>query len=339
MRLKSLLALLALAGCGASAPAPAPQDSQAEFPVKRCINLANALNAPVEGEWGYRIAETDLQTIAAAGFDTVRVAIDWHSHTSDDGPYVVDPDYFARIDEVIDQSLAAGLNVIIDMHDYDALKREPELHAARAVGIWRQIAERYQDYPDSLIFEPVNEPIYELSGERWFALAERLVAAIRETNPTRTLIIGGDDWSSLDGLMRLKLPDDPYLVATFHYYEPFDFTHQGAEWFEGAPPVGTGFGTQREIRAVQRDMTRAAAWARRNRTPLFLGEFGAIAKAPLDARARYARTVRKAAEANGIAWCYFDFAAGFEAYDQNADDWIPPMREALTADESLVLRR
>ncbi len=339
MRLKSLIALFALAGCGAAQPPPAPQASQAEFPVKRCINLANALNAPEEGDWGYRIAEADLQTIAAAGFDTVRVAIDWHSHTTDDGPYIVDEEYFARIDEVIGQSLDAGLNIIIDMHDYDALKREPDAHAARAIAIWRQIAERYRDYPDSLIFEPVNEPIYELSGERWFALAERLVSAIRETNPTRTLIIGGDDWSSLQGLMRLELPDDPYLVAAFHYYEPFDFTHQGAEWFEGAPPVGTGFGSERDVQAVQRDMARAADWAKRNATPLLLGEFGAIAKAPLEGRARYAETVREAAEANGVAWCYFDFAAGFEAYDQDAGDWIAPMLEALVEDNAPPLRR
>lgn len=332
MRWISLLAAIMLAACGAKtapeAPA-APTPSQAQFPVNRCINLSNALNAPHEGDWGYVITEADLQTIAAGGFDTVRVLIDWHSHAGDAPPYTVDPARFERIDEVVDQALEAGLNVIIDMHSYTALKDDPAGQGPRAVAIWRQIAAHYQTYPDRLIFEPVNEPIRKLSGERWFALAGQLVDAIRETNKTRMLIIGGDDWSSLEGLMRLRLPDDPYLVATFHYYEPFDFTHQGAGWFDNAPPVGTPFGAGHEVEAVRHDIARAAEWSAKNQTPVFLGEFGAIRYGALADRAKWARTVREAAEAGGVSWCYFDFSGGFDAYDKGAREWIAPMHDAL----------
>jgi len=325
-----LIALAALAACSADdAPTAAPSPSRAAFPVERCVNLANALNAPVEGEWGYVIEDQHLQAIAAAGFDTVRVLIDWHSHAGEAPPYAVDPARFERIDAVIEQAFAAGLTVIIDMHSYTALKDDPDRHGPRAVAIWRQIAAHYRDYPESLIFEPVNEPIRRLSGERWFALADRLVAAIRETNPTRTIILGGDDWSSIEGLMRLRLPDDPRLVATFHYYAPYEFTHQGARWFEGAPPVGRGFGAPHEREAVRRDMLRAAEWSARNRTPVFLGEFGAIRHAALDDRAEWAQTARAAAEEAGLAWCWFDFAAGFEAYDPAREAWIDPVLEAL----------
>ncbi|WP_022696506.1 glycoside hydrolase family 5 protein [Euryhalocaulis caribicus] len=338
MRWMTGMAALAVAACGAEfAPdvseAPvAPTASRAEFPVQRCVNLANALNAPVEGDWGYAITQGDLQTIADGGFDTVRVLIDWHSHALEAAPYTVDPERFARIDEVIAQAFEADLNVIIDMHSYTDMKDRPDFHAPRVLAIWRQIGERYRDYPDSLIFEPVNEPIRKLSGEKWFALAEELVDAIRETNPARTIILGGDDWSSVEGLMRLRLPDDPYLVATFHYYEPFDFTHQGASWFKNAPPVGTGFGASHEIEAVQHDIAKAQDWAERNRTPVFLGEFGPIRHGETADRAVWTKTVREAAEAGGMGWCYFDFTAGFDIYDSDAGDWVAPVHAALMED-------
>ena len=61
---------------------------------------------------------------------------------------------------------------------------------------------------------------------------------VRASNPTRPVVIGGEFWSGIDSLATLPLPDDPYLVATFHYYEPFAFTHQGAPWITPLLPTG-----------------------------------------------------------------------------------------------------
>lgn len=331
----------ALTACSDADTAPAaPVASGAYFPVERCINLANALNAPNEGEWGYRIEEDHLRIVADAGFDTVRVLIDWHSHAGEAAPYTIDPAYFARIDEVIAQSFAQGLSVIIDMHDYLALYADPEAHRERAVAIYRQIAEHYADYPPELIIELVNEPREALSDVTWEALAADLVAAIRESNPTRTLIVGGDNWSSLYGLQRLHLPDDPYLVATFHYYEPYDFTHQGGDWFDDPPPVGLRWGSPAEQAELRRHMDAAGEWAKENRTPVFLGEFGAFRAADADSRAAWTKAMREGAEANDMPWCYFDFAAGFGAWDPETQSWAPEILAALrSADRPPTLRR
>lgn len=319
-----------LAACSDAGGAPAaPAPSRAWFPVQRCINLANALNAPDEGDWGYRIEPRHLRLIADAGFDTVRVLIDWHSHALSAAPYTVDPAYFARIDEVIAQSFDAGLTVLIDMHNYEALYTSPRAHRARAVEIYRQIAEHYADYPPELIIELVNEPRDELSGALWNDMAAELVRVIRESNPTRTLVVGGDNWSSLYGLQRLRLPDDPYLVATFHYYEPYDFTHQGGDWFDEPPPVGLAWGSDEERAALRRHMDEAGAWGAANRTPVFLGEFGAFRAADPESRAAWTAAMREGAEANGVPWCYFDFAAGFEAWDPETQSWIPEILGAL----------
>ncbi len=330
-----------LASCSPGGPEThAPTASSAYFPVQRCINLANALNAPNEGDWGYTITEQDLQRIAGAGFDTVRVLVDWHSHALETPPFMVDPAYFARIDEVIAQSFAAGLTVIIDMHNYEDIYSDPRGHRDRAIAIWRQIAEHYADYPQGLIFELVNEPRDVLEGALWEAMAADLVRAVRESNPVRTIVLGGDNWSSLWGLQRLHLPEDPYLVATFHYYEPYDFTHQGGDWFEDPPPLGAPWGAPEERDQLREHMNTAGAWAAENRTPVFLGEFGAFHKANAVDRAAWTQAMREGAEANGMGWCYFDYAAGFDAFDREQQRWLPEIVAALdTAGSPPALRR
>ena len=72
-----------------SAPARAP------FPVERCINVAGALEAPNEGDWGYKIRERDFKTIRAAGFDTIRVPIKFSAHAMEQAPYTLDPAFMA----------------------------------------------------------------------------------------------------------------------------------------------------------------------------------------------------------------------------------------------------
>lgn len=299
------------------------------FEMRRCINLANALNAPNEGEWGYVIEEPHLKLIAEKGFDTVRVLINWSAHADWDAPYTISPDIFARVDEVIRQSRKYGLNVIIDLHNYTELKDDPVTHGPRAVALWRQIATHYRDAPDDLALEPVNEPMNALSGAVWQALADELYTTIRAIDPTRTIIMGGDNWNSIEGMERFLPPRDRNFIATFHYYHPHEFTHQGGDWAPDMPPLGARWGSATDYQTLSEDMLRATLWSQRNRTPIFLGEFGVFHAADDNERARWTMAVRQRAEAHGISWCYFDFAAGFDAYDRPTRQWRPWIDEAL----------
>ncbi len=331
-----LLAALALA---ISACAPVNTKAQAaEFPAKRCINLANALNAPHEGEWGYVIRKTDLQRIALAGFDSVRVLIAWHSHAQTHAPYTIDPVFFSRIDEVIHQAREFGLTIIIDMHSYGELYSDPATHGPRALAMWDQIARHYADAPADVIFELLNEPRENLQATQWQALADQLLAQVRLSNPYRWVIIGGDNWNSIDGLARYQAPDDPRLALTFHYYSPYKFTHQGATWFEGAPPAGRPWGSKKEKQKLARNFDRVAAMARASGHPVWLGEFGATKATNMQDRALWTRTVRRAAEARGIGWCSFDFAAEFGVYSPKRENWVWPIRRALFDQSALALR-
>ena len=106
---------------------------------------------------------------------------------------------------------------------------------------------------------------------------------VREKNPTRLVVVGPVGWNNINELAKLQLPeDDRRLVVTVHYYEPFHFTHQGAEWAgpEAAKWLGTKWtDTPQERQAVARDFDKAIRWAVKHKRPIYLGEFGAYSKA------------------------------------------------------------
>ena len=143
-------------------------------------------------------------------------------------------------------------------------------------------------------------------------------------------------WNSLDALSRLELPeDDCHIIVTFHYYDPFQFTHQGAEWVDNSNPwLGTTWrGSPNEKRVIALDFDLAAAWAEKNKRPLFLGEFGAYSKADIDSRARWTDFVARTAEERGMSWAYWEFGAGFGAFDRTLRRWNEPILHALIPPE------
>ena len=123
---------------------------------------------------------------------------------------------------------------------------------------------------------------------------------------------------------------DQYLLVTVHFYDPFHFTHQGAEWAEGSQAwLGTTWGTDADKKAVTDAFDKAAAWGAEHHRPIYLGEFGAYSKSPIEGRAQWAAFVARAAESHGMPWTYWEFCSGFGAYDPVAKQWRLPLLEAL----------
>jgi endoglucanase len=298
----------------------------------RGVNLGNALEAPNEGDWGMKIEPEYFKLIKQAGFKTVRIPVKWSAHALKNAPYTIEPKFFARVDQLLEQAAANDLNVVLNVHHYDELDKEPEKHLPRLVAFWEQIAKRYKDRPHSLVFELDNEPHDKLIDETWNNAIPPLLKAIRATNPTRAVIAGPPFWNGIWALPKLKLPDDPNLIVTVHYYEPFKFTHQGASW---APPdvqklSGLKWtGSDAELAALRKSFDQAAEWAKKNNRPIFLGEFGAYEKADMDSRAKWTTAVVKEAEARSFSWAYWEFGAGFGVYDRQAKSWREPLLKAL----------
>ncbi|HAB17822.1 MAG TPA: glycoside hydrolase family 5 protein [Verrucomicrobiota bacterium] len=297
----------------------------------RGINLGNALEAPAEGDWGIKLEDSYFVAIQKAGFQHVRLPVRWSTHAAETTPYTIDPQFFSRVDWALDQALKRGLKVVLNVHHYEALYADPAAHQERFLALWRQIGAHYAERPDTIFFEALNEPHDQLDAERWNDLIPRALQVIRERNPQRPVVIGPANWNAVSALPRLKLPaDDRRIIATFHYYEPFAFTHQGAEWVKDAPKLGTRWtGTAAETAALRQSFERAAEWAKRENRPLYVGEFGSYSKADLESRLQWTSAVRAEAENLGMSWAYWEFGAGFGAYDRSLKAWREPLLRAL----------
>lgn len=323
---------LLLGGAALAACAPEANGQPAgPFPMQRGINLGNALEAPAEGDWGYRIEPEHLIAIADAGFDGIRVPVRWDAHTLREPPYTIREALLLRVAGIVDSALALGLVVQLDCHHYDALIANPEAERERFLAIWRQIAFDQQDAPGQLIFEPLNEP----HGDSWRGdvltrLQADVISVIRETNPRRLIVLGPGNWQNIDALRDWTMPRGAYLAASVHYYEPHAFTHQGAEWLgANAPTFGRTWGTREDIAAVERHIAQAARWGMERGVTMQLGEFGVNRALPVAQRALWTRTVREACEAYSIGWCAWDFAGAFPVWDRERRRFIAPVRDAL----------
>ena len=295
----------------------------------RGINLS-AMEAPHYGDWDL-LTEEYFRLTKAAGFQSARIPIRWSAYALERPPYTISPEFFEKADWALNQAIDNDLMAINDLHHYTEIMADPDAHRERFLALWSQLADHYRDYPDTLLFELCNEPTANLTSELWNDLLADAIAIIRRSNPTRRIIVGGADWNSFAQLENLRLPDDPNLIVTFHYYLPMAFTHQGASWVADSDRwLGTDWiADPAETMALSDDFGKVAAWACKHNLPVFLGEFGAYEKADLPSRARWTNAVARAAESHGFSWAYWELFSGFGVYDPDKEEWITPLLSAL----------
>ncbi|WP_413719663.1 glycoside hydrolase family 5 protein [Silicimonas sp. MF1-12-2] len=294
------------------------------FPVKRCINLGNALEAPREGDWGYTIERQHLSAIAEAGFDTIRLPVRFSAHRNTR----IDPAFLARVDEVIGWAREEELRIILDLHHFEELMKAPDTNADAFLDIWQELSEHYRDAPPDLIFELLNEPSGELSTARAIGLYARAMPLIRNHNPDRWVLIGGGNWSDVKELSLLPAYD-AHTVHTFHFYKPWDFTHQMADWIEDPPPP-RGWGTDQDRRETRRHLQQGL---NHKAAPVFLGEFGVYDAAPSADAVEWLAFVRRMAEMESIGWCAWSFSSTFRTYETKEGRWNTDRLDALIPEE------
>ena len=337
MRFGRLFALLCLAfaTCAPATAAVAQQPAapvlrQADRPFQHGVNVLGY--DPYWNVGGKRRFEwRHFGEIHKAGFDFVRVNLQAFKHM--DAANRIEPQWLAKLDDVVREAQRAGLGVILDEHDFDICSQDVDACRAKLSAFWQQVAPRYANAPRSVAFELLNEPHDKLNGEVWNGLLAQLLGIVRQTNPTRIVVVGPTHWNSLNDLPLLKLPDDPNLLVTFHYYEPFHFTHQGATWAgeEVKKLHGITWGSEKDRAALAADFDKVAAWSAAKHRPILLGEFGAYDKSgtPLDLRVAYIGAARSEAERHGFGWAYWQFEGDFVVWDMRNQRWIEPIRKAL----------
>ena len=343
---------------------PAIATKSAALPgFMRGINLGNGLDAPREGAWGVVLRERHFEMAAAAGLDHVRLPVRFSAHAESAAPFRIHDGFLARVDWAIQQALAHRLSIIVDLHHYEELMKEPDRHTERFLGIWSQIALRYKDQPASVAFELLNEPSDKLGYDKLNPLVARAIEIVRTSNPTRLILVDGYFWANAEHLDELTLPEDPNVVPTFHMYQPILFTHQGADWmgpeyqtrgivFPGPPaapitPVAAveqtpwakdWFDGYRSLPLEQNPsgpstvflhFKKAEEYVKKTRKRMYLGEFGAIDNADEKSRENYLRLVREETERHGFGWAYWDDGGKNKAMIVETGKWVPVIESAL----------
>ncbi len=331
---------------------------EAAATLKRGVNLGNGWEAP-PGTWGRTFTAADIDRIAGQGFDHLRIPVGWHHYLDEKG---IDPEFRAELEPVLRRAIERGLVVLLDWHHHEELVRDPARHRDGFIRGWQRLGQHFHDWPrDRLYFELLNEPHAPLDHEVLNELYRDTIRAIREVDERRILVVEPSSWGTTPALGRLRLDDaEQRVIVSFHCYDPFEFTHQGADWVDlgkldgvvfPGPPAG-GFEPDAGLmerdgfpawlrayrsqpaarnpvspRAFEDHLDRAAAWSREFGRPVHLGEFGAYGTADDASRQRYAAAIRRACEDRDIPWCWWEWDAGFGYWDREGGQ--PRFREAL----------
>lgn len=301
------------------------------------INLGNMFEAPSETAWGNPFKDNYLKIIADQGFSHVRMPITWDvpDRAQQVAPYKITDVFLKRVKHVVDLALSNKLSIIINMHHHNLLFDKPDTEKEKFLKQWEQIAEYFKDYDDRVVFEILNEPHGNLVPDKWNVFLVDALNTIRKTNPTRAVMIGTANYGGLGGLSALKLPKDDNLILTIHYYDPFQFTHQGAEWVgtQSKDWLGTKW-TNNEIERVEIEgqFAQLKEYSIKNNVPVNIGEFGAYSTADLESRVLWTNYMARFIESQGYSWAYWEFSAGFGIYNPTTDKILAPLADALLKD-------
>ncbi len=286
--------------------------------MSRGINMGNTMEPPLESAWNNGPAQEDyFDMYKNAGFKTVRIPVRWDEHTSIVSPYTIDAAWLNRVEEVVDWALGRDFYVIINAHHDDWLKTDYSNQKNRMDSIWAQISQHFKDKPENLFFEMLNEPRTSdhegLTQDELDGFNARTLGIIRKTNPTRIVIFAGKGWSSSDDLKNTLVPDpdDSYLMASYHSYDPWNF-------------AGTGNGTwgsQADINQMAQQMIGVKIWGDQRNVPVLIGEFGALKKCDYNSRMRYYANYARLAVKYGLAFTVWDDGGDFEVLQREDLSW------------------
>ena len=343
---------LVLVAGSQAAPAPGVPERSLELLAKG-INIDHWCSSySSETRCATRLGPSDFALMKEAGLTCVRLTLDPKVLFDEEDP--AEPlAAISSVDWAVSLALGAGLGVVLDpIHgnsDDDAfehrLARDPSFEA-KVEAFWEALARRYSAVSsDKILFEIMNEPHLStrepIDPSWWPAVQEKLAAAIRRGAPGNTIVATGEKWGGVDGLLALAPLEDANVVYSFHCYEPFIFTHQGAEWTDPlhkelsgvpypsspelvAPILGSmqdkkardrvaSYGAQKwDAGKVRAFVARAAEWGKRNGVAVWCGEFGVYRKsAPAADRLSWIRDMRSALESLGVGWAMWEYDSGF----------------------------
>ncbi len=315
------------------------KETASEFMIGKGTNLAHWLSQSSRrgDERRLFIQEKDFEYMADLGFQHVRLPIDEEQMWDEQGRR--HEEAFEILNNCIGWAIKNDLRVIVDLH----ILRSHHFNAAekplwtdpreqeKFCDMWRDLSSALHKYPVSMVaYELMNEAVAD-DAEDWNKLLNMCFAAVRETEPARCIVIGSNRWQSASTFDELKVPDDPHIILSYHFYEPFLLTHYHASWtalrqytgpvhypgviltqeeFDSLPEylkdeakdwIGREFNRQVMTEMMQKPFEKAKAL----NLPLYCGEYGVLKGAPEEDRLRW----------------YADMMQIFKAYGVSSANW------------------
>lgn len=303
------------------------------FEIKRGTNIAHWLSQSNRRgeERATFFTQKDIRFIDSAGFDHIRLPIDEEQMWDENGRR--HEDAFHLMDECLRWCDEAGLRVVLDLHilrshHFNAADKPLWTHPAeqdKFIRLWKDLSASVKHWPNGMLaYEFMNEPVAD-DPEQWNTLLARVADSIRNWEPERTLVIGSNRWQSVTTFDQLRIPaNDPNIILSYHFYEPFFLTHTGASWtrlkdFQGQvnyPGQIVVNGTSaEETRIYNRDtlesmMRKPFHLADSLHLPLYCGEFGVIEKAPMEPKLAWYKDMVAIFEKHNVAYANWNYKAG-----------------------------
>lgn len=301
----------------------------------------------------------DVRQIAEQGFDHIRLPIDEEQMFTEEGEK--EAEAFGLLHDALGWCAEFGLRAVVDLHilrsHYFNAAEKPLFTDPAAqeqfYECWRKICGELKEYPDSMVaYELMNEPVAD-DPEDWNVIVNRCAAAVREIEPERTIVIGSNRWQGFGTVKDLRLPEnDPNIIISFHYYEPFLLTHYRASWTDVADiPVTVHYPGQaisdedfasmpaamqdkfrernrpHDIDEIERNFRQVTEVAERYGLKVYCGEYGCIAAAPEADKIRWYRDMCTMFDKYGIARANWDYKGGFAIRSGNR--WNREMIDAI----------
>lgn len=294
-----------------------------------------------------KYTKQDLVRIKSLGCDVIRLPINLHFMTNGSPDYVIDPLFFDFLDQVVDWAEELQIHLLLDNHTFDPnVDTQPSIETI-LLKVWPQMAAHYKNRSNYVYYEILNEP-HGISTAAWCQIQQKVIDAIRAIDTKHTIVVGPSGYNSYTELNNMPVYSDTNLIYTFHFYDPFLFTHQGATWtnymqdVSGVPfpydaarmpatpasAKGTwvesslnNYKNEGTVAKIKQLLDVAVNFKTSRNVKLFCGEFGVyIPNSPHADRVYWYDVVHKYLEEKGISWTTWDYQGGFGLFKKGSNE-------------------
>lgn len=215
---------------------------QYKAPFTKGVNFTNWLEyRPAEQIKEDYFTRADFVNAKSLGCDVIRLPMHFEKMCFESDGWKIPEKLIRILDNVVSWCDELGLYIIFDFHnDCSGDSKTPDDVDRILLPVWTELAGRYKDASDYIVYEIMNEP-HAIDIQLWNSIIYRVFKRIRAIDTKHWVIVGGADWNSTAAMKTLPDFEDDRVIYTFHYYDPHTFTHQGANWCHMERVMGLPF--------------------------------------------------------------------------------------------------